>query len=158
MNLDNSNSKSNEILKYRHKKGDEDYNILLISEKDQLAYLPYFYADVKNIYETNKEEFNSIQDVISKLYTIPLSNFQNSTFSRFRESFNLVRNIENKSIIKALDLGLELMFQYNLNPIIIRACRNIDELDLYLAYLDTQELNNFDCFEIHFEINPLITK
>ena len=58
---------------------------------------------------------------------------------------------ENGSVIRALDLALELMFKYNLNPIIIAACRNLDELDMYLDCLDENELFDFKCFQIRFE-------
>ena len=79
---------------------------------------------------------------------------QNFSTARFREAFNLIRYKEKGSIFSALDLGLELMFKYNLNPIIIAACRNLDELDIYLDCLDENELSDFKCFEVRFEVNP----
>lgn len=135
----------------------KDNNTLLISEKEQLAFLPYKYQDLEKIYKNSNGKYSSTQDVINKLYIIPLSRFKNSSISRFRESFNLVKNKENGSILKALELGLELMFKYNLNPIVISACKNLDELDIYLDCLDSNELFKFDCFEIKFEVNPQIT-
>ena len=53
---------------------------------------------------------------------------------------------------------MELMFKYNLNPIIIAGCRNLDELDIYLDCLDENELNDFKCFEIKFEVMPKTIK
>ena len=50
------------------------------------------------------------------------------------------------------------MFNYKLNPIIIAACRNLDELDIYLDCLETNQLYDFKCFEIKFEVLPTITK
>ena len=85
---------------------------------------------------------------------IPLNKFENFSTARFREAFNLIRYKEKSSIFSALDLGLELMFKYNLNPIIIAACRNLDELDIYLDCLDENELSDFKCFEVRFEVNP----
>ncbi len=41
-----------------------DRNILLVSEQDQKAYLPYKYEDIEYIYKTYNKEFSSIQDVI----------------------------------------------------------------------------------------------
>lgn len=143
-NLQNNSSKK--IL--------NDNPILLISEKEQKAFLPYHYCDVQEYYQKHKESFSSIEDVINKLYILPLSRFKNSSFSRFRETFYLIRNKENGSIAKALDLGLELMFHYDLNPIVIAACRNLDELDIYLDCLQENELSDFDCFEIKFELAP----
>ncbi|MCI8411372.1 MAG: hypothetical protein HFJ40_02820 [Clostridia bacterium] len=136
----------------------KDNNTLIISEKRQLAYLPYICSEVEKIYKNSNGKYSSTQDVIDKLYILPLSKFKNSSISRFRESFNLIRNKENGSIIRALDLGLELMFKYNLNPIVIAACRNLDELDIYLDCLESKELFDFNCFEIKFEVSPQISK
>ena len=135
-----------------------DRNILLVSEKDQKAYLPYFMSDIEKIYKNSNKKYSSYQDVIESLYIVPLNRFKNASISRFRETLNLVLHKENLSIIKALDLGLELMFQYKLNPIIIAACRNLDELDLYLDCLEEDELFDFACFEIRFEVAPEIYK
>lgn len=136
----------------------KDNNILLVSEKNQKAYLPYTYNDIKNIYQNSNNKYQSIQDVIDELYTLPLNRFTISSISRFRESFNLIKHKENGSIASALDLAFELMFNYNLNPIIIAACKNIDELDIYLDCLEQNELDDFDCFEIKFEVAPEILK
>ena len=135
-----------------------DRNLLLVSEKDQKAYLPYFMSDIEKIYKNSNKKYSSYQDVIESLYIVPLNRFKNASISRFRETLNLVLHKENLSIIKALDLALELMFQYKLNPIIIAACRNLDELDLYLDCLEEDELFDFDCFEIRFEVAPEIYK
>ena len=89
---------------------------------------------------------------------MPLNKFENFSIARFREAFNLIRHKEKGSIFSALDLALELMFKYNLNPIIIAACRNLDELDIYLDCLDENELYDFKCFEIRFEVNTNISK
>lgn len=48
------------------------------------------------------------------------------------------------------------MFKYNLNPIIISACRTLEELDIYLDCLENNNLEDFDCFEIKFEVSPQI--
>ena len=50
------------------------------------------------------------------------------------------------------------MFKYKLNPIVIAACRNLDELDIYLDCLENNELYDFKCFEIKFEVMPKIIK
>ena len=139
----------NDIEVNRH-----DNNILIISEKDQKAYLPYSFNTVKSIFDNSKNNYETMQDVIQDLYILPLNNFKSSAISRFREAFKLMREKENSSIPKALDLALELIFKDNLNPIIIAACRNIDELDIYLDCLDKNETNEFKCFEIKFEMYP----
>lgn len=136
----------------------KDNNVLIVSEKDQKAYLPFFYSDVKDIYNNSKNQYETIQDVVDNLYVVPLAKFKNSAIARFRESFLLIKNKVKGSITKAIDLGLELMFRYDLNPIVIAACRNLDELDIYLDCLEENELNDFSCFEIKFEIMPKLVK
>ena len=131
-----------------------DNNILVISEEEQKAYLPYKYEEIQKIYESPNCKYNSIMEIIQDLYIVPLNKFENFSTARFREAFNLIRYKEKSSIFSALDLGLELMFKYNLNPIIIAACRNLDELDIYLDCLDENELSDFKCFEVRFEVNP----
>lgn len=136
----------------------KDNNVLIVSEKDQKAYLPFFYSDVKEIYNNSNNKYQTIQDVVDNLYVVPLSKFKNSAIARFRESFFLIKNKSKGSITKALDLGLELMFRYDLNPVVISACRNLDELDIYLDCLEENELNDFSCFEIKFEVMPQLVK
>ena len=93
-------------------------------------------------------------EIIHDLYIIPLSRFNHPAFSRFRETYKFVKTkSDKKSFIKALDLSLELMFKYDLNPIIIAACRNMDELDIYLDCLEEKELYDYKCFEIRYEFN-----
>ena len=123
-----------------------DNDILIISEKTQKAYLPYKYNDLKKILN-NSKKYSSIIQIIHDLYVIPLAKFKHPTISRFREAYNLIVFKEKKSI----DLGFELMFKYKLNPIIIAACRNLEELDIYLDCLEENELFDFKCFEIRNE-------
>lgn len=135
-----------------------DNNVLIISEKEQKAYLPFFYSEVKNIFQNSNNQYQTLQDVVDDLYIISLDKFKNSSIARFREAFHLIRNKEKGSITKALDLGLELMFNYSLNPIVVAACRNLDELDIYLDCLEENELYDFNCFEIRFEVMPQYVK
>ncbi len=134
-----------------------DNNLLLISEKTQKAYLPYKFNEIENILKKNDKIYDSHEDIIEKLYVVPLDKFKNSIISRFREGFKLIREKEHGSISKAFDLAFELMFKHNLNPIIVSACRSLNELDIYLDCLEENELNDFGCFEIKFEINPSLT-
>lgn len=135
-----------------------DNNVLVISEKEQKAYLPFFYSEVQEIFKNSRGQYPTLQDVVDNLYVVDLECFKNSAISRFKESFHLIRNKEKGSITKALDLALELMFKSELNPIVITACRNLDELDIYLDCLDKNELDYFTCFAIKFEIMPQLTK
>lgn len=135
-----------------------DNNVLIVSEKEQKAYLPFFYETVKEIYQNPENHYATLQDVVEDLYVVPLENFKNSCLARFREAFHLIREKEKGSVSKALDLGLELMFRHELNPIIVAACRNLDELDIYLSYLEDNQAYEFSCFEIKFEVMPQLVK
>jgi len=154
--MDKTYDNTDNIFKYRHLEGDGNNHTLLISEKDQKAYLPYYYSDIKDIYENNKDIYKNTLQVIDKKFILPLDLFKNSSFSRFRESFNLMKYKEKKPLLKCFDLAFELMFHYELNPIIISACRNLDELDIYLDCLEQNDLADFDCFNIKFEVPPSI--
>ncbi len=149
---------TNEKNKHNIELEPQDNNTLIISEKEQKAFLPFFYSDVEAIYQKANYKYQTLQDVINDLYILPLSRFKNSALARFRESFHLIREKEKGSITKALDLGLELMFKYELNPIVIAACRNLDELDIYLDCLEENELYDFTCFEIKFEVMPQLIR
>ena len=50
------------------------------------------------------------------------------------------------------------MFNYNLYPAIITACKNLDELDIYLAYLETGEVDKFRIFDIVYQLSPALSK
>lgn len=152
-----NNTSSKDTIKVDIELEPHDYNILTVSEKEQKAYLPFFYSEIKKIYQ-NSNDYATLQDVVNDLYIIPLNRFKNSAIARFKESFHLIRNKEKGSITKALDLGLELMFKYELSPIVIAACRNLDELDIYLDCLEENELHDFSCFEIKFEVMPKLNK
>ena len=52
---------TNRISKIDIDKNPNDNSILIISEKDQMAYLPFFYNDVKNTYEKNKDKYANMQ-------------------------------------------------------------------------------------------------
>ena len=129
---------------------------LLISEEDEKVFLPYTVEDLEN--ELMEDEECSVAEIIEKNHIKPLKNYKNPMKARFKEAFNLMRYKENKSFGEALMLGLELMFESNLHPAIISACRNLQELDIYLDCLDDNELEKFSCFKIVYKAMPMLTK
>ncbi len=133
-------------------------NTLLISETSGRVLLPFNLSNLKDEIKNSKKKYSSVDEIIQKKYTIPYTVFKNPFMARFRESYKLMRNKEKASIKEAFDLGLELMFNYNLHPAIISACKNLDELDIYLDYLDNNETDKFDIFKIVFEIAPTVVK
>ena len=66
-----------------------------------------------------------------------------------------MRKKEKSSVLESLDLALELTFNSSLNPAIITACKSLDELDIYLDCLASNNLNNFDVFKIKYDVLPL---
>ena len=131
-----------------------DSNILLISEMQNKIILPYLISDLEKSFKKNPS-YSSLQDVIDTEYTFKLSRFKNATISRFKETYNLMRKKEKASVVDSLDLALELSFNSLLNPAIILACKNLDELDIYLDCLNSNELDKFSFFKVKYEIAPI---
>ena len=132
-------------------------NTLIISETQGKVFLPYTIENLKSILEENTK-YQNFNEVINDNFVIPYANFKNPIFSRFKEAFKLIKLKEHGSVKEALDLGMELLLNYNLHPAIISACKNIDELDIYLDCLENNETDKFDCFDIKFEIPPSLKK
>lgn len=136
----------------------KDNNTLIISEKDNQVILPYTIEEVENLYQKKKKKYSSVQDLIKNEYIISAENFKNPIKSRFREAYQLIKKKEHGHLKEAIDLGFELMFQSNLNPAIIAACKNLKELDIYLDCLDDNELDKFSCFNIVYNVPPSTKK
>ena len=135
----------------------KDNNTLIISDSNQNVVLPYKVIDLEKKLKDNKK-YKSLQDVIKNEYTLPLETFKNPTKSRFREAFQLIKKKEHGSLKEAIELGFELMFQSDLNPAVIAACKDLDELDIYLDCLDDNELDKFSCFNIEYNVPPTKSK
>ena len=132
-----------------------DNKTLLISEETQKVYLPYTIEDVMKKLKSS-EEYQTVQEVVDKEYTLPLSTFKMPIISRFKEAYRFMRTKENSSVYAAVDLALELMFNSNLNPAVIRAAKDLKELNIYLDCLYENEVEKFDCFKIVYKVLPKI--
>ena len=130
-------------------------NTLVISETQGKIILPYKLEEVNRILFTHKDTYSSLEDVINKLYTLPISNYKHSSVARFREAYKLMSKSNGSSKLKALSLASELFMNYNLHPAIITACKSVDELDVYLACLEDNTLQDFRFFDIKYEIPPI---
>lgn len=131
-------------------------NTLVISDIQGKVLLPYTIETLKDIL-FNDNSYTSLDDVINKLYTVPLERYKFSSIARFKEAYKLITEKEHGSRFKALSLASELFFNYNLHPAIITACKNLDELDIYLACLEDNELDKFKFFNIKYEIAPTVS-
>lgn len=133
-------------------------NTLVISEVQKRVILPYNINTVKDILLNDPQGYSSLQGVINKIYTRSIDYYRFSAISRFKEAYKLVREREKGSKVKALGLAFELFLNYNLHPAIITACKSLDELDVYLACLEDNTLEDFQFFDIKYEIPPAVPK
>ena len=129
---------------------------LIISEFQQKVFLPFTINEIKELLLSNCSEYKTIQSVIDHLYTKPLSDYRFSGIARFKEAYKLVTEKEKGSKLKAIGLGIELFFNYNLHPAIITACKSLNELDIYLACLEDNTLDDFKFFDVKYEIPPAV--
>lgn len=132
-------------------------NTLVISDIQGKVILPYKMEKVREILLDKNEKYHSLQDVIDKLYTIPIEYYKFSSISRFKEAYKLVKEKEHGSRLRAFSLASELFINYNLHPAVITACNSLDELDIYLACLEDNTLEDFKFFTIKYEIAPTVT-
>lgn len=133
--------------------GPKDSDTLLISETQSKVVLPYKINDIEKILKKNKK-YSTIQDVIDGEYTFPIDKYKNSSKSRFKEAYNLMRKKEKASVFDSLSLATEVIFNSSLNPAVITACNNLDQLDVYLECLSSNELDKFNYFKVKYEIMP----
>lgn len=129
---------------------------LIISEVDGKVYLPYTKEELKKAIQ--KSNNSNIEEVINQNYVVPIEKYKNSIIARYHEGYTLMREREKKSKKQAVLLGLELMFEFNLHPAIITACKNLEQLDIYLDCLDDNELEKFSCFKIIYKVLPTLGK
>lgn len=131
-------------------------NTLIISEMKQKVILPYTKQELEIILNENSEDFENIEDVIEKKYTVPFSYYKFTPFARFKEAYKLVADRDGGSKKSAISLALELFGNYNLHPAIITACKTLNELDIYLSCLEFDELEDFHFFKIDYQFAPAI--
>lgn len=136
-------------------KSDEmtDSNTLLISETQSKVVLPYKIENVKKILNENSK-YETLQDVINVEYTLPIDKYKNSSKSRFKEAYNLMRKKEKASIFDSLSVATEMTFNNSLNPAVITACENLDQLDVYVDCLSNNDLDKFNYFKVKYEVLP----
>ena len=132
-------------------------NTLIISDLKGKVFLPYTIEKIKDILQKDTSNYyKSISDVIEKLYTKSAKYYKFSAIARFKEAYRLMVKKEHSSRFKALCLASELFTNYNLHPAIITACESLDQLDIYLACLEDNTLEDFHFFDIKYEILPVM--
>ena len=137
----------------------ENNNCLLISETKRKVFLPYSKHEVLEYIEKYPTQYTSFEDVVKQEFISPIDYYlKHPAVSRFRETYALIRDREAKSIFEAFKFAMDMMFNYNLNPAIIAACKSQNQLEHYLECLNNTTLDNFKDFEIKFEVAPLKVK
>lgn len=130
----------------------ENNNTLIISEIQNKVLLPYKYEELIEILNNKDNNYDNVKTIIEERYTIPLDNYKHAFISRYKEAYNLMRRKEKASLLDSIDLAFELMRKRFVHPAIITACKNLDQLDVYLDCLETNELDDFPFFKIIYEI------
>lgn len=130
-------------------------NTLTISEVTGLVTLPYKISDLKEFLNKEPDKYTSLSDVVLSKYTVPIRNYKFSAIARFREAYNLIIEREHGTKKQAINLATELFSNYNLHPAIITACRDLNELDVYLSCLEFNELEDFHFFNIVYDVLPV---
>lgn len=155
--LDSSNP-TETVIEEPNKEGIQSNDTLIISEKDNKVFLPYTVSEIESYMEKYPKEYKSLEYVINKEFILPLDYYtKHPSLARFREAYSLIRDREAKSVFNALKYALSVMFEYDLNPAIISACKTEEALNLYIECLENKDLSKFNLFKIEFRLNPLKT-
>lgn len=157
INYENNNIPNiEEIPKIEFGNSTINENTLIISYIDNTVILPFTIKELNEILANHKDTYSNLNEIIVSLYTKPLQYYKNSSLSRFKEAFKLIREREKGSLKDALDLGLEVFANYNIHPAIITACKDLNEFDVYLSCLEYNELEDFHFFKIEFLSPPTV--
>jgi hypothetical protein len=149
-NEENNNESTNNCLY------NKSNHILIVSEKEKSVFLPYTEEEILKYLEQYPNQYTSFDDVVKKEFIFPIDDYLNhSALARFRESYALIRDKEAKPVLVSLKYAINLMLRYDLHPAIIAACKSQTQLENYLDCLDRKKLDDFNDFEIKFEVTPL---
>ncbi len=129
-------------------KGSNHNRTLIISEKENKIYLPYTTDELETYLRYYPESYKTVEDVVKKEFILPVTTFSNHPYkSRFIETYNLMRNREEKNMIISFFYAIILFGMKKLNPAIIAACKTKKELERYIDCLKENNLENFKIFK-----------
>ena len=154
-NWDNNNQKNYTInIKQENL---VDNATLLISEVKNKIVFPYTAGEIYLKVEDINNNYNTKEEVIEEVYTRRFDEYKFQYSSRFKEAIKLIVEREKMSLIDGINLGIELFKKRYLHPAIIAACKNLDELNVYIDCLDKNELDDYPVVA-NDEENHLIKK
>lgn len=132
----------------------DDNNVLTISEKSGKVFLPYTSNELKLYLREFPDEYNSLTDVINQEYIITINKFKHEKSSRFREMYGLMRDVEKKSIMESFKKAVGIMFNSQIHPAIIAACKSEQQIKKYIYCVEHNKIDEFTEFKINFEVSP----
>ena len=98
-------------------KGSNHNRTLIISEKENKIYLPYTTDELETYLRYYPESYKTVEDVVKKEFILPVTTFSNHPYkSRFIETYNLMRNREEKNMIISFFYAIILFGMKKLNP------------------------------------------
>lgn len=125
---------------------------LIISEKQDKIYLPYTIDELEEYARCYPAEYPSLETVVKQEYMIPLSSlYKNPAHARFTETYYLIKKREGKNFVVALIYAIIFVTKSELNPAIIAACKNKNELIEYMNCLKENKLEDFKHFKIVYD-------
>lgn len=125
---------------------------LLISEKQDKVYLPYTIDELEEYARRYPAEYPSLETVVKQEYMIDLSLlYKNPAHARFTETYYLIKRRERKNFVVALIYAIIFVTKSELNPAIIAACKNKDELIEYMNCLKENKLDDFKHFKVVYD-------
>ncbi len=125
---------------------------LLISEKQNKVYLPYTIDELEVYARRFPAQYPSLETVVEKEYMLPLNTFyKHPAQARFSETYYLIRKRERKNFIVALIYAIMFVTKSELNPAVIAACKNKNELTEYMTCLKQNKLEDFKYFKVVFD-------
>ena len=124
-------------------------NTLIIS-KDKVI-LPFTINEIQEKFRVNFNNIEEVQQIINTFFTVSTSSYKHKILAKCMATFNLMRRREKKSIFKTFSLCIEVILNIYIYPAIITACKNSDELEIYLDCLEKNELNQYPCFKIIYD-------
>lgn len=122
---------------------------LVISERENKVFLPYTIDELEEYAKKYPAEYPSLQKVVKQEYMIPLNSLsKNPAQARFLETYYLIKNRERKNFIVAVIYGIIIVMKSQVNPAVIAACKNHNELEEYIRCLKENKLENFKYFKV----------
>lgn len=135
-----------------------DFGTLVISEIKNKVFLPYTKTEIEYFLKNEDNNYLSSVDVVENEFTRSFDSYKHQYSCRYKETYELLTKKENLSLKEKIDLASEMCLKKYLHPAIISACKNLNELNVYLDCLDKNELDDFKIFNIKYEITPMITE